>query len=280
MLASFLVGLREGLEAATIVAILIAYLVNSDLRRFLPRVWTGVGAAVGVSLIVAVGLSLADSALSDTASEVFEGFTSLVAVALITWMTFWMAAHARALKAELHSKVDRALATSSLALAAVAFFAVLREGLETSVFMWASIQAAGTSTEPLIGLSLGLVVSIVAGWAIFKGIVRINIGKVFSTVGGLLIFVAAGVLAYGVHELEEAGVIPFGGSTVFSTADLIDPEGIFGSLMRGFLGYRGTATVVEVIAWVSYVTIVGLLYRRQLSKRSAKPVATPAVPVS
>ena len=280
MLASFLVGLREGLEAATIVAILIAYLVNSDLRRFLPRVWTGVAAAVGVSLMAAVGLSLADSALSDTASEVFEGFTSLVAVALITWMTFWMAAHARALKAELHSKVDRAIATSSLALAAVAFFAVLREGLETSVFMWASIQAAGTSTEPLIGLSLGLVVSIVAGWAIFKGIVRINIGKVFSTVGGLLIFVAAGVLAYGVHELEEAGVIPFGGSTVFSTADLIDPEGIFGSLMRGFLGYRGTATVVEVIAWVSYVTIVGLLYRRQLSKRPAKPVATPAVPVS
>lgn len=280
MLASFLVGLREGLEAATIVAILIAYLVNSDLRRFLPRVWTGVAAAVGVSLMAAVGLSLADSALSDTASEVFEGFTSLVAVALITWMTFWMAAHARALKAELHSKVDRAIATSSLALAAVAFFAVLREGLETSVFMWASIQAAGTSTEPLIGLSLGLLVSIVAGWAIFKGIVRINIGKVFSTVGGLLIFVAAGVLAYGVHELEEAGVIPFGGSTVFSTADLIDPEGIFGSLMRGFLGYRGTATVVEVIAWVSYVTIVGLLYRRQLSKRPAKPVATPAVPVS
>ena len=280
MLASFLVGLREGLEAATIVAILIAYLVNSDLRRFLPRVWTGVAAAVGVSLMAAVGLSLADSALSDTASEVFEGFTSLVAVALITWMTFWMAAHARALKAELHSKVDRAIATSSLALAAVAFFAVLREGLETSVFMWASIQAAGASTEPLIGLSLGLLVSIVAGWAIFKGIVRINIGKVFSTVGGLLIFVAAGVLAYGVHELEEAGVIPFGGSTVFSTADLIDPEGIFGSLMRGFLGYRGTATVVEVIAWVSYVTIVGLLYRRQLSKRPAKPVATPAVPVS
>lgn len=280
MLASFLVGLREGLEAATIVAILIAYLVNSDLRRFIPRVWVGVGAAIAASLTVAIGLSLADSALSDTASEIFEGFTSLIAVGLITWMTFWMAAHARALKAELHSKVERAIATSSVALAAVAFFAVLREGLETSVFMWASIQAAGTSTEPLIGLSLGLIVSIVAGWAIFKGIVRINIGKVFSTVGGLLIFVAAGVLAYGVHELEEAGVIPFGGSTVFSTADIIDPEGVFGSLMRGFLGYRGTATVVEVIAWVGYVAIVGFLYRRQLNKRTTKPAAAPAVPVA
>jgi len=280
VLASFLVGLREGLEAATIVAILIAYLVNSDLRRFIPRVWVGVGAAIAASLTVAIGLSLADSALSDTASEIFEGFTSLIAVGLITWMTFWMAAHARALKAELHSKVDRAIATSSVALAAVAFFAVLREGLETSVFMWASIQAAGTSTEPLIGLSLGLIVSIVAGWAIFKGIVRINIGKVFSTVGGLLIFVAAGVLAYGVHELEEAGVIPFGGSTVFSTADIIDPEGVFGSLMRGFLGYRGTATVVEVIAWVGYVAIVGFLYRRQLNKRTTKPATAPAVPVA
>lgn len=273
VLASLLVGLREGLEAATIVAILVAYLVNSDLRRYISRVWIGVGAAVAVSLGVAGGLSVADSALSDEAAELFEGLTSLAAVALITWMTFWMANHARSMKRELHGKVDRALGTSAFALGAVAFFAVLREGLETSIFMWASIQAAGTTTEPLVGLAIGLIMSIAAGIAIFKGVVRINIGKVFTVVGGLLIFVAAGVLAYGVHELEEFGAIPFGGQTVIDTSSAIDPEGVIGSLMRGFLGYRGMASQIEIIAWVGYVIIVGLLYKRQLNKRSPKPVA-------
>lgn len=275
MLASFLVGLREGLEAATIVAILIAYLVNSDLRSHIKRVWAGVAAAVAASLAVAGGLSLADSSLSDSASEIFEGITSLVAVGLITWMTFWMAQHARGLKQELHTKVDAALGTSAVALGAVAFFAVLREGLETSIFMWASVQAAGTSTEPLIGLVLGLAMSIAAGVAIFKGVVRINIGKVFTVVGGLLIFVAAGVLAYGVHELEEFGAIPFGGANVIDTSAIIDPEGVVGSLMRGFLGYRGMATVIEVVAWVGYVAIVGTLYKRQINKRTAPAAPAP-----
>lgn len=272
MLASLLVGLREGLEAAVIVAILIAYLVNSDLRRFIKHVWVGVGAAVAISLAVAGGLSAANSALSDEAGELFEGLTSLAAVALITWMTFWMASHARTMKSELHGKVDRALGTSAVALGGVAFFAVLREGLETSVFMWASIQAAGTTAEPLVGLAIGLAIAVAAGVGIFKGVVRINIGKVFTVVGGLLIFVAAGVLAYGSHELEEFGLIPFGGNTVFDTSALIDPEGVVGSLMRGFLGYRGKATLIEIIAWIGYVVIVGLLYKRQLNQRTSKPV--------
>ena len=279
MLASLLVGLREGLEAATIVAILIAYLSNSDLKRHIGRVWIGVVAAIAVSLGVAGVLSLADSSLSSSASELFEGVTSLIAVGLITWMTFWMATHARALKRELHGQVDRALGSSAFALAAVAFFAVLREGLETSVFMWASIQAAGSTVEPLIGLVIGLAIAVVAGVAIFKGVVRINIGKVFSVVGGLLIFVAAGVLAYGIHELEEFGLVPFGGSTVIDTSAVVDPEGLVGSLMRGFLGYRGMATAIEVGAWFTYVVIVGLLYRRQLHRRpTSQP--TPAVPAS
>lgn len=279
MLASLLVGLREGLEAATIVAILIAYLSNSDLSRHIRRVWLGVFSAVAVSLAVAGGLTLADSSLSAEASELFEGITSLIAVGLITWMTFWMATHARALKRELHGQVDRALGTNSFALAAVAFFAVLREGLETSVFMWASIQAAGSSAEPLIGLVIGLAIAVIAGIGIYKGVVRINIGKVFSVVGGLLIFVAAGVLAYGVHELEEYGLIPFGGNTIIDTSSVIDPEGIVGSLMRGFLGYRGMATVVEVVAWVAYVGIVGFLYRRQLTRRTVAQSA-PAAPAT
>lgn len=277
MVSSLLVGLREGLEASVIVAILIAYLAKRDLRSYIPRVWLGVFAAVVVSLGAATLLYATSNELSDTSAEIFEGVTSVLAAGLITWLTFWMANHARAMKSELHSKVDAALTGSSYALVGVAFFAVLREGLETAIFMFPNSQVAGSALQSFIGLWIGLSISVTVGFAIYKGVIKLNLGKVFSVVGALLIVVAAGVLNYGIHEFQEAGVIGFGTDIALDTTGFIATDGLVGSLLRGFLSYRGSASVLEVFVWITFMAVVGSLYLSKLSSDS-KAVET-KVPV-
>lgn len=264
VISSLLIGLREGLEAALIIAILIAYLVKRDFRSQISRIWVGVGAAVTVSFAAAGLLALTSSELPDRAEQIFAGVTSLAAAGLITWLTFWMAEHARNLKNELHEKLDAALMGSQFALAGVAFFAVVREGLETAIFMVSAVQVSGSLSSSFLGLILGLTISIFTGYLVFKGVLKLNLGKVFSTIGAVLIVVAAGVLAYGLHELQEVGVIPFGEDPIVDTTALIAPEGVIGSLLKGFLAYRGTINPVEMTAWVVFVAVVSLRYRSKL----------------
>ncbi|MEY4323647.1 MAG: hypothetical protein RL410_1428 [Actinomycetota bacterium] len=274
MISSLLIGLREGLEAALIIAILIAYLVKRDLRSHISRIWAGVAAAVFVSFAAAGLLALTSNELPEKAEQTFAGMTSLAAAGLITWLTFWMAAHARNLKNELHDKLDAALLGSQFALVGVAFFAVVREGLETAVFMVSAVQVSGSLSSSFLGLVLGLVVSIVTGYFVFKGVLKLNLGKVFSTIGAMLIVVAAGVLAYGLHELQEVGLIPFGEDPIIDTTAIIDPEGVIGSVLKGFLAFRGTINPVEMFAWISFVAVVSLRYRHKL--RGDKKVVKPA----
>jgi high-affinity iron transporter len=264
VISSLLVGLREGLEASVIVAILIAYLVKRDLGTYIPRVWAGVGAAVAVSIGAASLLYATSNELGETQAAIFEGVTSVLAAGLITWLTFWMATHARAMKNELHAKVDAALTGSSYALVGVAFFAVLREGLETAIFMFPNSQVAGSALQSFIGLCIGLTISVITGYAIYKGVIKLNLGKVFSVVGALLIVVAAGVLNYGIHEFHEAGVITFGSETAIDTTSFIAKDGLVGSLLRGFLSYRGSASTLEVFVWISFIAVVGSLYLSRL----------------
>lgn len=271
MISSLLVGLREGLEAALIVAILIAYLVKRDLRSYIPRVWAGTGLAVVISIATAALLYTTSNTLEETQEQIFAGSTSILAAGLITWLTFWMAAHARDLKNNLHEKMDAALTGSSFALAGVAFFAVIREGLETAIFMFPSSQASGSASQSIFGLILGLAISVAAGYGTFKGVIKLNIGKVFQVVGAMLIVVAAGVLTYGIHELQEAGVISFGTVTAFDVTSTIDPEGLIGSLLKGFISFRGTASTLEALVWVTFVAVVGSLY---LSKLRAQKIST------
>ena len=274
MLASLLIGLREGLEAALIVAILVAYLVKRDMRSRVVRVWVGVAAAVATSFGLAGLLALTSSELSETAEKNFAGVTSIAAAGLITWLTFWMAQHARHLRAELHQKMDQALLGNSLALAGVAFFAVLREGLETAVFMVSAVQVSGSFSASFLGLVAGLAISILVGYLVYKGVLRVNLGKVFTVVGSLLIVVAAGVLTYGIHEFHESGVISFGTSTVIDTTSFIDPTGLIGSLLRGLLAYRGVVSQLELVVWTSFVAITATLYARKL--RQPAEQKTPA----
>ena len=196
MLANYLIGLREGLEASLIVVILIAYLVKTDRRHLLPRLWVGVSAAVLMSLGFGALLTFGPRDLTFEAKEALGGTLSIIAVAFVTWMVFWMANHARGLSGELRGKIDDAADAGRFSLVLVAFLAVGREGLETALFLWAATQAAassdGSTLTPLIGALLGLLTAVAMGFAFYKGVLKINLSKFFAWTGAILIVVAGG----------------------------------------------------------------------------------------
>ncbi len=271
MLSSFLIGLREGLEAALIVAILVAYLVRTDNRHALGRLWQGVGVAVALSLALGLGLMLVSEELGETAAEVFAGVTSVIAVGLITWMIFWMAVNARHIKARLHGELDRALATSSIAVATVAFFAVIREGLETAIFLYAGISASGDGTTSVIGALLGLVAAVVLGVLMYQGAVRLNLATLFTWTGALLVLVAGGILRYAVHEFQEVGWLPGEDAVAIDLSATFPADGVIATLVRGLLSLSPTMTWLEVVVWLAYVipTLIAfalVIRRRDLPK--------------
>jgi len=281
VLANYLIGLREGLEASLIVVILIAYLVRTQRSHLLPRLWTGVAAAVLVSLAFGALLTFGPRDLTFEAKEALGGFLSIIAVGFVTWMVFWMASHARGLSGELRGKVDRAADAGRVSLAVVAFLAVGREGLETALFLWAATQAAATSdgstATPLLGAVLGLLTAVAMGWAFYKGVLKINLSKFFAWTGAILIVVAAGVLAYGVHDLQEAGILPGLNNLAFDVSKQIPPTSILGTLLKGTLNFSPTTTWLEAFVWVAYlVPTMTLFLLRIRGNRPARPAPQPA----
>ena len=212
MLANFLIGLREGLEAALVVSILIAYLVKTDRRHLVPRIWIGVGIAVAISLGFGAALTFGPKGLTFEAQELIGGGLSIIAVGFVTWMIFWMAVRPVRCPASSAPRSTRPPKPSRWSLVIVAMLAVGREGLETALFLWAATQAAargtGGTTSPLLGAALGLAVAIVLGYLIYRGALKINLTRFFTWTGVFLIIVAGGVLAYGVHDLQEARFRP------------------------------------------------------------------------
>jgi len=262
VLANYLIGLREGLEAALVIGILVAYLVRTQRRDLLPSVWIGVGVAVAVSLAVGAALTLGPRGLSFTAQELIGGGLSLVAVALITWMIFWMGKTARYLKQHLEDGMERAIAVGKGAILAMALIAVGREGLETALFLWAGIEAAGATTAPITGAVLGLLTAIALGVLIYRGAVRINLRVFFQWTGVFLIIVAAGVLSYGIHDLQEAGALPGLNTLAFDVSDTITPGSVLGTLLKGIFNFSPTTTILEAVAWVAYVVPTMWLFVR------------------
>ena len=278
MFANYLIGLREGLEAALIVSILIAYLVRTERRDLLRFVWAGVGTAVGLSLLAGAALTFGTRSFDDKAAEAFAGVMSLIAVALVTWMVFWMAARARSMKTELHAQMDRAIGIGGWALAIVAFVAVAREGLETALFLWSTIESTGGGAGSLLGAALGLATAVVLGWAIYRGALRINLGTFFTWTGAALVVVAAGVLAYGVHELQEAGFLFGEDSIAFDFTAQIPPDSWYATLVRGVFNLRPEMSVLAVTAWFAYLVPVMTLFlvRARGSRPAAQPAREPA----
>jgi high-affinity iron transporter len=274
MLGNALIGLREGLEASLVVSILVAFLVKTDRRDELPRVWLGVGVAVAVSVGVTLALTLTQQALTFEAQEALGGSLSIVAVGFVTWMIFWMRRNARTLSSDLRGRLDEAIRMGPVAVVAMAALAVGREGLETAVFFFAAAQAAGQTTEPLIGFLIGITVAVLLAYLLYRGAVRINLGKFLTVTGFFLVFVAAGILAYGVHDLQEAAILPGLTTLAFDVSAAIPPDSWYGTLLKGFFNFSPQTTVLEAIAWTAYVAVVLTLFLRPARRPVAKAPAT------
>ena len=278
LISSALIGLREGLEAALVVSILIAFLVKTDKRASLTWVWTGVAAALALSVGFGTVITYSAHQMTFEQQEVFGGTMSIVAVVFVTWMIFWMRATARTIAAELRGRLSDALKIGPVAVAVMAFLAVGREGLETTVLFYANVQTANAgTTQPLIGFVTGILAAVVLGWLIYRGAVRFNLGKFFSITGVLLIFVAAGILGYGLHDLQEGAALPGLHTLAFDLSGTLPEDSWFGALLKGFFNYSAQTTVLQAVAWVSYVaiTLTAFLWPRKTST----PKPTPAVPV-
>jgi high-affinity iron transporter len=269
--SNYLIGLREGLEASLVVCILIAYLVKTGRRDALRPIWTGIAIAIALALGFGCVLEFGSQELTFQAQEALGGSLSIVAVGLVTWMVFWMRRTARHLKAELHGKLDAALAMGTGALVATAFLAVGREGLETALFVWASVHAAGDgSPRPLIGVALGLASAVLLGWLFYRGAVRINLAKFFTWTGGMLVVVAAGVLAYGVHDLQEADILPGLTSLAFDISGTIPPDSWYGTLLKGVFNFQPDPTVLQSVVWLLYLVPALALFLAPVGFASGK----------
>lgn len=271
MLATFFLMLREGLEAALIVGIVAAYLVKIGRRDALPKVAFGVGAAVVLSIAIGVVVTLTIERLPLVVQATAEGIAAISAVAVLTWMLFWMRRQGRALKGELERGVDVAISEgTTLALVGLAFIAVIREGVETVLFMIPILAFNGTGIDTVLGGLLGLAVAIGVGWAIFIAGVRINLRRFFTVTGTILIFVAAGLVAYAVAEFGETGLFANTG-TAFDLNSVLSDVSPVGSVLRGLFGYRSAPTPFEALGYVAYLVPVLILFvlDRPLFRRAA-----------
>ena len=273
MFANYLIGLREGLEAGLIVGILVAFAVKSGRRDVLPKLWVGVGIAVVAMLAIGALLTWGPYALSFQAQEILGGVLSITAVALVTWMVFWMNSHAAEMAGDLRGKLHTAMSGAGYGIVIVALVSVLREGLETALFVWAASQSAGGGS--VIGAVLGILTAIALSWLIYRGLIRINLRTFFIWTGAFLIVVAAGVLAYAMHDLQEAGILPEG-EPVYSLAGILPVTSPIGAFLSGVFNFTPEPTLLEIAAWWSYIIVVGGLFARQVIRRAPRPAPAAA----
>lgn len=272
LFATYLIGLREGLEAVLVVTVLIAFLVKGQQRSLLPHVWLGVGSAAVLSVGAAILLEFTSAELSGRNEELFEGIVSLVAVVFVTWMIFWMRRTARMIAGQLRAQLAEAVEVGSYAVILVAFLAVAREGLETALLFFAADQSTANQAGSVLAVLGGLATAVLIGWLLYASAIRLNLGRFFTWTGALLILVAAGILRYGVHELQEASVLPGEKATAFDTTGWLDPDSWYGSVLAGMFNITGRPSWLEVAAWLAYALPVLLLFLRPARQR--KPADT------
>jgi high-affinity iron transporter len=276
-----LTGLREGVEAALIVSIILAYLAKTGNQRHFGKIWLGAGLAVALSVVVGVVLFVTIGGFEEPAEQIFEGFAMITAAAVVTWMLFWMRRTSANIKGTLHAGVDRALVEGGIfGLAILAFTAVIREGIETALFLMGQATAAGTeASSTLVGAIIGLAIAVAIGYGLYRGARVVNLRTFFSWTGIALIFIAAGLLSHGIHEFIEAGWITFGTETAFDISAILpheaEPEtgalGVIGSILRALVGYTSTPEWITFAAWLAYIVVVLYLYTRPLRPSQSRP---------
>lgn len=276
MLGNFLIGLREGLEAALVVSILVTYLVRTNRQQYIRFVTYGVASAVIFSAVVGTGLQLIEQSLSETIEPIFAGTISILAVGFVTWMIFWMKKSARTISGDLRNRLDAAAITGSgLAVAAMAFAAVAREGAETAVFFWAAAHANGNELVSLAGLILGLVTAVVLGVAFYRSTIKLNLSTFFKVTGVLLTIVAAGVLSYGIHEFQEIGWLPGEDNVVLNLTTQLPEGSAIATVMAGLFNLSAKTTALQAVAWFSYIAVVLTLFLAKPNSSQGNS-ATPA----
>jgi len=279
VLATFVIGLREGLEAALVVGIVAAFLRQRGEVRAVRYVWLGVLAAVVLCAGAALALQAYSQGLPQRQQEQLETVVGLVAVAMVTYMIFWMTRHARSMKGDLERAADSALARgSSWALVAMAFLAVLREGLETSVFLLATFQNSRDNAQGAIGAGLGVVLAVVLGYGIYRGGVKLNLTRLFRITGVLLVVVAAGIVMGAAHTAHEAGWLLAGQQQVLDLSALVRPGTVRAAVLQGVLGWQPRPVLAEVVGWVVYAVPMLLVVlwprtRRPVRESAPQPVS-------
>jgi len=282
--SGLITGLREGVEAALIVAIILAYLDRTGNRRHFQRVGVGVGAAVALSVLIGVVLWVTIGGLPEPAEQVFEAAAMILAAGVVTWMLFWMRRMAAGMRGELQAAVDRSLTDASVwGLSVLAFTAVVREGIETSLFLLGQATAASSAEQGalavLFGALIGLLSAAGIGYGFYRGAHIINLRLFFRWTGVALIFIAAGLLSFAVHELVEIGVITVGTDTAFDLSGILPHSGeglaaLVGSLLRAMFGYTSQPEWITFLTWLGYIAIVLPLYLRPV--RPAEASTRPA----
>ena len=274
--SGFLIMLREGLEAALIVAIVLAYLKRLGRDSDFKTVWLGTAAAVAISLTAGAIVFAALGELEGTAEYITEGIVAFVAVGVLTWMIFWMGRQARFIKGELHAKVDAAVAAgSTFALAGIAFIAVLREGLESALFLMGTSVGSESNASQLLGGLLGVAAAVGIGYLVYRGSRRVNLRVFFRVTGVLIILFAAGLVAKGVHEFQEAGTIGSLNEHVWdvSSVEALNPdESQSGEFLSGLFGWSPAPSIEMVVAYFLFLIPIGTSFLVQTRR---VPLAAP-----
>jgi high-affinity iron transporter len=279
--SGLLTGLREGVEAALIIAIVLAYLVKTGGGQHAGRIWLGAGAAIVTSLAVGIALFLTVGGLQAPYEQIFEGITMFVAAGVVTWMLFWMRRQAARVKGELQAAVDRAVSGGGVwGLVLLAFTAVIREGIETSLFLVGQADSADEAASSVfVGALVGLAIAVAIGFGFYQGTRRINLGAFFRWTGVGLIFIAAGLLSHAISEFIEVGVITIGTQTAFDISGTLSHEQGIGLFLRALFGYTSTPEVITLVVWATYIVVVLALFLRPVRRPPAPVKAVTSQPV-
>lgn len=257
MIAGTLITIREGLEAFLIVGILLGYLTKIKRTQFKVHIWIGAAAALFVSILLAILFQYMAFQFEGTSAKIFEAVVALLAVGVLTWMVLWMQRQSRGVKGELEQKADEAISSGqAFALGSLAFVSVLREGVETSLFL-SALLVTSRDMQLFPGAVLGLVIAAGITYLLFRSAIRLNLRNFFIVTGIFLILIAAGLIGHSVMSLQDIGWLPIGTTIIWNLQALISNEGLAGRLLHAFVGYEATPTLLMVAAYALYVIFFG-----------------------